>query len=1179
MKSSIQVVTLWGRRAPAHSITAILITEDQRSIVTGSHEGQLCLWDLSPELKITPKQLLFGHTAPVTCLAKARDFEKQPYVVSAAENGEMCVWDITCGECVEDTRLPFCHTAICYYHSSFRMTGEGWLLCCGQYDNILILDAKTLAVLHALTSSHTPDWVSCMCLVHSPRIQEDSLIAVSATGVLSAWDLSSSITKIQEGQRVDERESTALGCSSCQAIRFCTYTERFLLVIFSTCWKVYDYCDFSLLWTEWSPRGQSFAGGDVLAAHRLIVWTDGGHGYIYQLLNSGLSRSIQQPSGGGVLKETVYPLLLSSIDVEDEKQSFSYMMGFMNERKDPFYKILYSGDASGRITLWHIPDVPVSTLDGSPKEIPRVASSTLQESFDAHHLLMAEGFWGRLWGKADTTPTTTFTLYIPSLDMLVCGCEDGRIVVLPALAAAKVCLLEDPSFRKDTLPYRTLSGHSSGVTALLYPHGRSAQFDPSWLLSGSQDSHVIWWDMFTGEKLHDFSLHAGRITDMLLSSENYQFKSHRLVCCLCGDHSVVLLHIQARRCLLEARKHLFPVKTLRWHPVENLLVVGCENGSIYIWDIETGVLERHESGEMAKAILASCEESAIATMADPLLRVFEEDGCDQHFGGIPASCFTSFYSGSCKLGSPTSSSGLPSQAKSSCLWQPSTCPGQRPFTILPVKTKWEKANFHILLFDLEKLAEWLRSPPLNNLRSSNSFHSYGDLKRAKSSATEKRTLVLRRNRTSRSLFPPGGPAREAGDAQAFGESHAGAAPMTRPLDQSGSGIKRHKKPKSSKKAKRQSSGKSNVPVATEVGKLLLSCLLPWGMDGEQDELCMRCLDIWRLLSPVSLGQISRDSHLSLALPGKRKAVLPWTVKPEGRNLFSSKVLDLCDKYMSITQEQQARQSSRSTKSSSERSPTLVYLLSRICLVQRILRMPQENIGPQKPEPSRPKWRPAPSTGVPSLQQEPAKCGRGHASGSTGRGPVGHEEPAEVAGQRPWANGHHCQGSVWPWPAREKEEPSCAGVQCHGQGQGQGHPDLCWLPRGRRGASSCPAGQLGGFELPRGEEASALDSQGVFLQSVLDSCLGKGGFGPLWPALLRPFFHSSACQAFSLLLPFLASVDQRPQTLRKKCPAIKRHKKRTGTTDLPWLPKPSASGQLRVLAVRMERERERRPFPL
>lgn len=49
--------------------------------------------------------------------------------------------------------------------------------------------------------------------------------------------------------------------------------------------QVYDYCDFCLLWTEFSPSSQTLAGGEILAAHRLIIWTEDGHGYIYQLVN------------------------------------------------------------------------------------------------------------------------------------------------------------------------------------------------------------------------------------------------------------------------------------------------------------------------------------------------------------------------------------------------------------------------------------------------------------------------------------------------------------------------------------------------------------------------------------------------------------------------------------------------------------------------------------------------------------------------------------------------------------------------------------------------------------------------------------------------------------------------------------------------------------------------------
>lgn len=46
---------------------------------------------------------------------------------------------------------------------------------------------------------------------------------------------------------------------------------------------MYDYCDFSLLCAESCESGRRFAGGEVLAARRLIVWTEDGHSYIYQL--------------------------------------------------------------------------------------------------------------------------------------------------------------------------------------------------------------------------------------------------------------------------------------------------------------------------------------------------------------------------------------------------------------------------------------------------------------------------------------------------------------------------------------------------------------------------------------------------------------------------------------------------------------------------------------------------------------------------------------------------------------------------------------------------------------------------------------------------------------------------------------------------------------------------------
>ncbi|XP_068060098.1 WD repeat-containing protein 72 isoform X5 [Anomalospiza imberbis] len=857
MKPSVPAVAVWGRRAPSHSITAVMITDDQQTIVTGSQEGQICLWDLSSDLQISSKEILFGHTASVTCLAKAREFEKQPYVVSASENGEMCVWNVTSGQCIENAKLPYRHTAIHYYHCSFRMTGEGWLLCCGEYQDVLIIDAKTLCVLHTLSSSQSSDWINCMCIVHSARIQEDSLVAVSVAGVLKVWDLSSSLNSIQEKQSVCEKESKSLDCINCQAVRFCTYTERLLLVVSSMCWQVYDYCDFSLLCTEFCKSGQFFAGGEVLAAYRLIIWTEDGHSYIYQLLNSGLSKSMY-PADGKALKETVYPHLLSFTDMKENK-SLPFVMGFMNERKEPFYKVLFSGEASGRITLWHVPDVPVSTFDGSPK---------------------------------------------------------------------------------DKLPYKVLNGHSSRVTCLLYPHDKSVRFDPSWLLSGGQDSVVICWDIFTGGILQQFNLQSGAVTELLRSPEHCRLKDQSIVCCVCSDHSVAILHLQKRQCLLHARKHLFPVKKIRFDPLENVLIVGCEDNSVYIWEIETGTLERHETGDTARAILTSIEDSEYL-VADALLPVSQESKRSKNSGYKHSS---SYKHGMGPYPTPTEKSS-DKLSNTSCI--------QQPFTIIPAKTKWNNANFHILLFDLEKLEELLSSQ-LNGLKSSKSFHNQCTLERAKST-TEKRALTLKRNKTAAFVPQVDGQAETVCSDQVHRDNNA-ARPM-----EDGGGIKRWKKMKSSRKIRMQPSGNIDVNIATDTAKLLLSCLLPWGVDGEIDNLCARHLDILRLQCPVSFGLVSDESHLSLMLPG-------WKCTDGGMleehgvfNLFSKRVLDLSNKYLAATEGQIGKKDGPENNDYGTRDlETVFFLFSRIALINRIINTPtavtDEIESPQKPESVHDKWR-------------------------------------------------------------------------------------------------------------------------------------------------------------------------------------------------------------------------------
>lgn len=263
----------------------------------------------------------------------------------------------------------------------------------------------------------------------------------------------------------------------------------------------------------------------------------------------------------------------------------------------------------------------------------------------------------------------------------------------------------------------------------------------------------------------------------------------------------------------------------------------------------------------------------------------------------------------------------------------SACPAQEPLTILPIKTKWENGNFHVLLFDLENLAERLGSSQLNGLKSSSSLHSCDALERAKSTA-ERGVLLLRRNKTTGALSPFDGPGEEPdlGDVPAAGGSEQGG------------GLKRQKKAKSSKKARRhQPLGKVDINVVTDTAKLLLACLVPWGVDREMDNLCAQHLGLPRLLWPVSFGLVSKDSRLALMLPGWSHANSPlWDQRSQAVCVFSRKVLDLRNKYLSVAQEPTGKPTRRTKHSGPpEGLPALISLLNRICLVKRIISTPTD----------------------------------------------------------------------------------------------------------------------------------------------------------------------------------------------------------------------------------------------
>uniref|UniRef100_A0A8C4TDK0 WD repeat domain 72 n=1 Tax=Erpetoichthys calabaricus TaxID=27687 RepID=A0A8C4TDK0_ERPCA len=880
MKASTQSLTLWGKRAPRHTITAIMLTEDQQTIVTGSQEGPICLWTLSMDLQISPRALLIGHTAAVTCGLLNLHNAALHCNVNPGLPIALPLHHLQC-----NILFFFCIPQ--YYYSSSRMVEEGWLLCCGEYPDVLVVDAQTLDILYKLISSDASNWISSMCIVRSPRIHEDSLIGISTSGVLKVWELSSSIYNVYEKGTAHETESRDLQCLQCQSIRFCTYTERLLLIVCSDFWKVFDYCDFSLVCDVPSEPGRCFAGGEPLPANRLIVWTEDGHSYIYQLgLHRGVSSSLQRTSAN----EMFSPEMLCFTSNNKVHQG---VMGFLSERKEPFYKILFFGDESGTITLWHIPDVPVSKPDGSPEGMHCVR--TTQDKFCPPHLGL--NWFSISIAKGKKTPAITASLYLPNHNLLVCGFEDGKIVRTQALQAARVTLLEDHggSEARDLLPQKTFQGHAGSVTCLLYPHSYSDSFESSWLISGGQDSCVIQWDVLTSTVLHRFTLQAGPVLTLMPRT----FHIRASICCLASDQSIALLNLPEQTCIMHARKHLFPVKTIKWRPVEDFLVVECEDGSVYVWEAETGALDRHETGVVAKAILRACDDSRAATKPSTPAGVNHPNGSKR----------VSF--------SPTETAEMHSHVK----------PVLHPFSVQSLETPCK--DIHILQFDVEEILELICAQPEQEQDLISSLNAPASIKRVKS--TQRKRPVLKKIKTSSTLLPVNGPLKD------FVRDHLFQNENNSCLEE-GTAIRKKLKSKRSKRSRKQSKKRCDENVAQDLAHLLLSCLFPWEILQECDEFCLDTLGISKPQFLPSFALASKAGYMSLILPGS----YPETennVKDNGyHNLISHKVADLAKHYAnSNTEEISFIESPGDLKMASLRKKIITYLLSIVMLVSSLMK--------------------------------------------------------------------------------------------------------------------------------------------------------------------------------------------------------------------------------------------------
>ncbi|KAK9744711.1 WD domain, G-beta repeat [Popillia japonica] len=852
--SLVVPIVLWGKYAPTHCISCIYLSKDLKTLATGCYDGQICLWQVDPDtLKMTPRCLLVGHSAPIVCLSTASIIQDNNYIVSSSEAGEMCTWDLVDGKCRESVKLPQVHTNIQAYLMS--SCDDIRLFCNGYYPEIIVMDPFSLEILFMLSSRYNPDWISALHVIRPAKRKDDVVLALTTTGTVKVWTLLGHENKHCEP--IYENESKQIETINAICLRCCAYNQRTVLIVCTKHWLIYDAGDFSKLCFNSAPHEERLMSGDFIAIDRIIVWTDAGKGYLYKLPSNSIPDNVDFHTA---TTETDRPILYYILSEPDNKPlSCPPAMRFMvSHRQNSTNRYLLRGDSEGYVHIWNTPNVTNTELQtiqdgGTPLKMKATLVTSLTEAWDSMNPSPV-GILDQL-EKQDHYPVKlTASIYLPQQSRLVVGREDGTIIIVPATQTIMLQLLHGNHQQFDGWPkHQVLSGHGGRVNCLLYPFREHSRYDKNHLVSGGVDFAVCLWDLYSGSLLHRFCVHAGEITQLLVPPNACSTRIQKCICSVASDHSVTLLSLTEKKCVCLASRHLFPVTTIKWRPLDDFMIIGCSDGTVYVWQMETGHLDRVLQGIAAEEVLYACEEnesnfvtSTDVGLANPAVHFFRGLR-HRNLSAIRHATQRGLHQLQ-QLGAHANTDDPHMQRTHNS-----------PLSIQGLRTNPKDPESHILFFDIEALIVELLSEEYSAM-SPGSLEAAGLI----SQSEYLKVAALTQSTSSEAHKKIAG---------ILAKMREGAENVHTKIQAKAESVLRQQLD-SSKDMNDANVKQNNKPVicpvevshGMEIAQLLLSLLHAWGLDNDLDTVCQIKLGLLRPMVPISFGVLSKSNHMSLLLP-------------------------------------------------------------------------------------------------------------------------------------------------------------------------------------------------------------------------------------------------------------------------------------------------------------------------
>ena len=643
--STVVPLVFWGSDPPSHFVTCVTICPTGHEVATGCRSGFICLWTLhchefhkestdhSSGQMIPPintyqaqaKSMLIGAAEEITSLCYSQD---GGMLFSASRNGDIIRWDAKDGACTHQNNLEGEHRGLRYLG---QPQAHHLLLVYGNYCNAYLLNARTLDLAIVLRSEEQPNWISSMLAIPLSLHHKDThVLGITAEQLIKIWDVPRLDLQFpQECDSKEEDKSRQTGYLNVQQLRHWPklIAQRLLVVGFSY-FKVLGVRAKSqlpeLCHVDCIGHVFSLSGGDFVDDEHIVVWSRMGSAHLYSFLATGSEekyearylRCFQTQGGVDLPMDASWDLLHQEGKV-----------------------LLVQGNAGGSLLLWEL-DLELGEREVAPKSPPEKTPphyetslrsswdlldnqssliSYLRESLLSHtpltpsHIPDDVSILDSSWvekepGFAENIQISSI-LHLPELSKVMCGLSNGYVVIFPLVRSLEQMVFgaSQDSPCDDVM---VIKAHRGRVSALLYPCQYSEQFNRKYVMTGGADGAVRVWDIENRLHLHCFLEHVGEVSRLKVCPKMTNTRLNCGICSVGQDNSVAILSLSEFREVLLCGNHSSAVTHVRWKPAEDLMLVRCKDGRVYIWQMDTGVLDRVIVGHLAEDIIASGSSSA-----------------------------------------------------------------------------------------------------------------------------------------------------------------------------------------------------------------------------------------------------------------------------------------------------------------------------------------------------------------------------------------------------------------------------------------------------------------------------------------------------------------------------------------------------------------------------------------